>query len=175
MILRQAEHEASQYPVITGLSTAAAALDPAMIWSRLESWTAHRWGLREVGWTVEGPGYFNPPLVPATITAAELWDGEAWQTVTLTEGPLGFELEPGVYKIIAEVGTLEAPPAAVSEAFRRLAEYVADDAGMAAGAHRQGVNLGNGLSFDLARSPDWIAQALHKSGASDLLRRYRKP
>ena len=44
---------------------------------------AFRWGLREVGWTVQGPGYFQPPLVPATLTTMEKWDGEQFQTVTL--------------------------------------------------------------------------------------------
>lgn len=175
MIIRQAEHIPGSYPAITGLSDAAAALDPAMIWQRLEQWMAYRWGLREVGWTVEGPRYFSPPLVPATIIGAEWWDGSDWQTVTLEPSPYGFLLEHGAYNITAMVGTTDDPPAAVAEAFRRLAEYTADDAGMAAGASRQGVDLGNGVSFDLARSPDWIAQALHKSGASDLLRGYRKP
>ena len=136
---------------------------------------AFRWGLREVSWMVQGPGYFQPPLVPATLTTTEKWDGQQFQAVTLNDTPFGYELEPGVYNIVADVGSVDDPPAAVAEAFRRLAEYLADDAHMTGSLSSQSIEFGNGIKYDTQRSPSWVARALHTSGAADMLRGYREP
>ena len=45
------------YPATpTGLSTAAAAINASVIWSRIEAYVWTRWTSRAVVWTVEGPG-----------------------------------------------------------------------------------------------------------------------
>ncbi len=51
--LKETEAIAAAYPATpAGLSTAAAALDPDVIWQRIESYIAHRWTARSVVWTV---------------------------------------------------------------------------------------------------------------------------
>jgi len=161
-------------PVPSGLSAAAAALDPAMIWSRIEAYIAYRWTARAVIWTIEGPGEWTPDLTPVTVSATEIWQADTWTAETLTAGPLGgFVLDgEGPYRITASAGS-GTVPAEVNEAFRRLAEYMADDAETPAGASAYTVNLG---PIDLAttRNPAWLARAMINSGAGDLLRRYRR-
>src|SRR5690606_40404100 len=131
--IRQSEAVPENYPdTPSGLSAAAAALEPAMVWYRLESWIAHRFSERECVWTVEGPGSWEPPLTPTTITKCEIWRGEAWEELTLPASPLGGFLLSGngPYRFTATVGDDEADvPAAVLEAFRRLAGYVAASQG----------------------------------------------
>lgn len=145
---------------------ALAALVPAdAVWARLEDWITHRWGVREVAWVVSGPGAWEPRLRPATITATEVWRDGDWQAVTLEATPLGgLALELDTYRITADVGAATDPPAAVWEAFRRLALFYAQS-----WDHPGGVTSANDTTAPAALN----ARALHYSGAADLLRRWR--
>lgn len=168
VVLRQSEAAPASYPTVPGLSTAAAALDADALWQRLESYIAHRWTPREVTWTVRGPGEFVPWLTPATVTTTERWFDLEWQGVTPDPSPLGGLMLPtgDVYRIIATVGSGD-PPAAVLEAYRRLAEYLASGEGKA-GASAYRFKVGD-LEEDVERAPTWVARALQYSGAADLL------
>lgn len=171
--IKQTEAVPSAYPAAPdGLSTAAAALDADMIWQRIESYVAHRWTSRAVVWTVEGCGEWQPPLTPATITTVEIWQGGAWETVALPPSPMGgYCLPGGTYRFTGTVGS-GTVPAAVNEAFRRLAEYMAAKQG-APGTTRERVTAGS-VTVDKSRSASWAAQAMQNSGAGDLLRPYRR-
>lgn len=173
-ILKRVEAVPVDYPAVPdGLSVAAAALDSDMLWARLESYIAHRWTARAVVWTVQGPGTWSPDLAPVTLATAEIWQSEDWSPVTLEASPLGGWLLPGV-GIYRFAGAIDAGtvPAGVTEAFRRLAEYSAEDPGTH-GASTYEVELGPiGLKYD--RSPAWLAKAMQNSGAADLLRPYRR-
>ena len=176
--ISQTEAIPAAYPdAPSGLSIeAAAALDAAVIWQRLESYVAHRWTVRGVVWTVEGEGEWTPPLTPATIETVEVWESYAWTTTTLNPSPLGgFELPgDGPYRFTGTVGDASPNdvPAAVLEAFRRLAEYSAEVDPMP-GTARYEIKLGE-LSETIDRSPTWMARAMQNSGAGDLLRAYRR-
>jgi len=81
-LIKQFEAVPAEYPTApAGLSTAAAALDAAMIWARIEAYTAHRWTVREVVWTLTGGGgdQFHPRLTPVVSRVAHVWDGAAWR------------------------------------------------------------------------------------------------
>lgn len=179
--LKQVEGNPTAWPAApAGLSAKAAALDPVPIWRRLESFCAWRWGARSVTWTVEGPGVWTPPLAPAQLNTPQVWTGDAWANTILPPSPLGgYELaSEGPYLITATVGA-GTVPADVQEAFRRLAEYVADAGAPSmvngrAGASSASYEIGDGLKVSFDRSPAWLAKALHNSGAADLLRPYRR-
>ncbi|TQE95020.1 MAG: hypothetical protein FKY71_17400 [Spiribacter salinus] len=64
-------------------------------------------------------------------------------------------------------------PAAVSEAFRRLAEYLTD-ATDRAGVSSYSVNMGGAIEESYQRNPAWVARAMELSGAADLLRPYKR-
>lgn len=174
-LIKQFEAVPVAYPAApSGLSTAASALDAAMIWARIEAYTAHRWTVREVVWTLTGDGgdQFHPPLAPVVSREAHVWQNEAWEALTLLDGPLGVCLPyDGTYRITAQVGAGDVP-APVAEAFRRLAEYLADDPGTA-GASSTSVAIGP-IQETLDRNPAWVAKAMQLSGAGDLLRNYRR-
>jgi hypothetical protein len=168
----QTEAAPAAYPATpTGLSTAAAALDANMIWQRIESYVAHRWSERDVTWIVEGCGEWFPPLAPAVIVTVEIWRADAWETVTLSPSPIGgYVLPGGSYRFIGIVGDDDAEiPAAVLEAFQRLAEYMAATAKGTPGTSRERVTAGS-VTVDKSRSESWAAQAMANSGAGDLLR-----
>jgi hypothetical protein len=172
--IQQTEGAPAAYPdAPDNLSTAAAALDPEMIWQRLEAYISHRWTARNVSWVVEGCGEWHPPLTPATIATVDVWRSEAWETVTLSPSPLGGYFLPGdgPYRFTGSVGAGE-PPAAVLEAFRRLAEYMAGKPGKP-GAKSERISSGS-ISLSTTRSPAWMAEAMANSGAGDLLRPYRR-
>lgn len=170
--LKEVEAIPASYPAVTGLSTAAAALDADALWQRVEAYCRVRFTEREVIWTVEGPGLWEAPLSPATISTVGVWEGGAWQAVTLSEGPYGYDLPgDGPYRITANVGA-GSVPAAVSEAFRRLAEYLADKPDRA-GASSYSIDFGE-LKESYDRTPAWVAKALQLSGAADLLRPYKR-
>lgn len=168
-VLSQDEAAPASYPAApSDLSTAAANIPASIIWQRLEAWIAARWGERNVVWTVQGPGTFATPLRPASIDTVERWDG-AWSEVTPPSAPLGIELGEAVYRITATVGSTDAPPEAVLEAYRRLAEYFAQVRTDPASGHTS-IQDGD-FSFD--RPAAWAARAMQYSGAADLLRGYR--
>ena len=171
--LRIIEGEPAARPAVTGLSAAAAAIDASAVWSRLEGWCAHRWGVRSASFIADGCGAWESPLRPATITVTERWEAGEWVAATLAASPFGgFELDgAGPYRFAATVGDATAP-AAVIEAFKRLAEYMAQSAGEVS-AGTAALMSGSDGDFSFARPAGWAAQALHLSGASDLLRPWR--
>lgn len=175
--IKQVEAIPAEYPNVTPYAHTNrdsfdedAAIDPALIWQRLESWIAHRWGERQVVWMVEGEDEWTPPLTPATLVSAEKWEGTAWVPVTTIEGPYGYcFIGDGPYRVTATVGASDAPPEAVQEAFRRLHEYsrgVAEQWRNEAASYRgrDGEQAVAGHS----------AKSIHLSGAADLLRNYRR-
>ncbi|PRX37909.1 hypothetical protein SAMN05216257_105122 [Meinhardsimonia xiamenensis] len=173
--LKEVEAIPGSYPPAPGLlSDAASMLNHAAIWQRIEAYCRDRWTARQVVWTVEGGGTWEPPLSPATVNTVEVWEGGAWVPCTPAASPLGgYELPgEGPYRITADVGGGEVP-AAVSEAFRRLAEYLAD-ATDRAGVSSYSVNMGGAIQESYQRSPAWVARAMELSGAADLLRPYKR-
>ncbi len=173
--IKQTEAAPEAYPdAPAGLSTAAAALSAAMIWQRLESYTACRWAARGVVWIVEGPGEWLPSLKPATITTVEIWAAGAWQDVTPDASPLGgyWLTGNGPYRFTGTAGSDVDVPASVQEAFRRLAEYMAADPGTP-GATSSRTDVIDIESVTIERSASWMARAMQNSGAGDLLRGYR--
>ncbi len=156
-----------------GLTAAAAALDSDMIWQRIEAYVAHRWTARAVVWTVEGGGDWQPDLTPATVSAVEVWQDHDWTAVTLNASPLGgYVLDgDGPYRFTVSVGSVDVP-AAVSEAFRRLAEYMAEvEKHPGVSAFKSTVGP---ITLEQNRVPSWLARAMQFSGAGDLLRPYRR-
>ena len=147
-----------------------ATIEPALIWQRIEAYIAHRYTARAVVWTVEGPGDWEPPLVPATISATECWtEGTGWSAVTLDASFLGGYVlaSDGPYRITASVGGGDVPEA-VQEAYKRLFEYsrgVAEQWRGDAGHRQYG---------DTEFVANWTGKAIQLSGAADLLRPYRR-
>lgn len=176
-LLRRQEDIPAAYPdAPSGLSTAAQALDSDMIWARIESWIAWRWTPRQVKWTVKGPGAWAPDLHPTTISTSEKFISQAGEAVTLdAEWNDGLYLDGDlIYRLTGEAGG-QSPadlPAEVVEAYRRLAEYLAEPIERH-GAGRYDVTIGP-VSESFDRTPKWVAQALSLSGAADLLRNYRR-
>ena len=173
-IIKQKEAIPASYPATpSGLSAAAAALDPDMIWQRIESYIAHRYTSRAIEWIVEGCGEWNPSLAPATISTVEQWRSDAWEVVTLSPSPLGgYVLPGGTYRFTGTVGSGTVPEI-VNEAFRRLAEYMAASKRGSPGTTRERVTAGS-VTVDKSREASWAAQAMANSGAGDLLRKYRR-
>lgn len=161
------------YPAApSGLSAAATAIDASVIWSRIEAYTATRWTSRAVAWTVEGPGEWVPILTPATIATTEKWTGAAWETNAPDASPLGgYQLACATYRFTGTVGSGPVPEAA-NEAYRRLAEYLAEDAGQP-GATSEAHSVGP-INVSVSRAANWAARAMINSGAADLLRPYRR-
>lgn len=176
---KQVEAAPASYPdVPAGLSAPAQALNHDALWQRIESWIAHRWGEREVVWTVEvenGDDEWIIPLAPVSTGYVEQWRDGAWDEVLFVQGPLGVILpSDGMFRVTATVGSDDEPPEAVQEAFRRLAEYLADEPDRSA-ASSYSVNMGGAIEESYNRNPAWQARALELSGAADLLRSYRRP
>lgn len=172
MILHaQTETPPASYPEVAGLSERAAALDPAALWQRIEAWIAYRWPARAVEWIVEGRGLWTPPLAQWTVTSVEQGH-KSWQPVSLEQCVRGLWLEGAMYRITATVGSDDDPPAAVVEAFRRLAEYASEMDKVPAGLARESMAMGE-LSWSRTRVATAKAQGLHLSGAADLLRPWR--
>jgi len=172
--LKMIEAIPTAYPdAPAGLSDDAALLDADMVWARIEAYTAHRYSARAVVWTVEGGGDWTPPLAPVNTITAEIWDGTAWQEAFPAASPYdGYTLAcDGPYRFTADVGGGDVP-APVTEAFIRLAEYMADDPGRV-GSSSFTDAIGP-LNEAVTRTPTWLARAMQYSGAGDLLRPYRR-
>lgn len=172
--LKQVEQSPETYPDLGSpslLSEQAQELDLAPIWQRIESYVAHRWTPRNVEWTVEGPGDWSPPLVPAAIESVETWSGDQWQITTdYRPSPCGGLILPSVgpYRIVATVGANNEPPATVIEAVRRLAEWIAAEIPNPGRVPVSYARIGrSGVT-------SWLAHAIDGSGAGDLLRPYRR-
>lgn len=180
-ILSQKEGIPAAYPTITGLSDKAMELDQRAIWQRIEAYIAYRWRAREVVWLLEGAegDNFALPLTPIISLTAEKWENPAWVSVTLSDGSLGYCLtSDGTYRITAQVGGTGSVPAAVAEAFRRLAEYSVEigERGILSdvpGATSYSANLDT-IQESFSRQATWAARAIQNSGAGDLLRPYRR-
>ena len=176
--LEQTEAIPASYPdAATGLSEKAAALDGAAIWQRIEAWCGVRWTEREVVWIVDGPGSWAFPLSPVSDASVERWnDNGTFEPEAVQNSALGgfrFRFE-GSYRVTATVGAGNTAPPAVNEAFRRLAEYLADESGVrVSGSSGTKYDVGS-VAVEIQRSPTWLARALHLSGAGDLLRPYRR-
>lgn len=172
-VLMESEADPASWPAAPdGLSLEAAALDSDALWTRIEGWIAFRWSGREVTWIVNGPGVWSPRLQPATITAFEVWD-DGWTPAVLSAHPLGYELDDRTYRFTATVGTTDTPPPAVLEAYRRLAEYLADtgEIGRVAISGRRKLS---DVEVESTRPTTWMGRAIHYSGAADLLRPWRQ-
>jgi hypothetical protein len=173
--IKQTEGIPAAYPATpTGLSTAAAALDPDMLWQRIEAYTAWRYTSRAIEWIVEGCGEWHPPLSPATITTVEVWRNDEWAVATVSPSPLGGYCLPGdgPFRFIGTVGAGTVPEI-INEAFRRLAEYMAASKRGSPGTTRERVTAGS-VTVDKSRSASWAAASMANSGAGDLLRNYRR-
>jgi len=174
--VKQTESAPGSYPTTPrGLSSAAAALDAKTIWQRLESYIVWRWTTRDVTWIVEGPGEWIPPLAPATIATVEVWSrASEWETATLDASPLGGYYLPcsGPYRFTGTAGG-GTVPAAVNEAFKRLAEYLAANPGKP-GAASERTDVPGVMTSEVTRAPSWMARAIQNSGAGDLLRNFRR-
>ncbi len=173
--LKEIEATPAAYPASpAGLSTAAAALDAAALWQRIEMYTACRYTARDVVWIVQEEGDWLPPLSPFTVSGVEIWENGGWSATTPPASPYGGYVLPGEgpYRFTASVGSGDVP-AAVSEAFRRLAEYLADDSDRA-GVSSYSVNMGGAIEESYQRNPAWVARAMDLSGAADLLRPYKR-
>lgn len=172
--LKEVEAIPTSYRAVSGLSTAAAALDADALWQRIEAYCRVRWTVREVVWTVEGEGAWEAPLTPATVNTVEVWESGAWVECTPAASPWGgYDLPgDGPYRIMADVGGGDVP-AAVFDSFRRLAEYLADTTDRAA-VSSYSVNMGGAIEESYQRSPAWVARAMELSGAADLLRPYKR-
>ncbi|MFW2544409.1 hypothetical protein ACN2XU_17370 [Primorskyibacter sp. 2E107] len=175
-VLKQTEEIPASYPSATGLSTAAAALDGDVLWQRIEAYTARRWTARNVVWIVEAKGgeCWEPPLSPVVSLSGACWNENTleWEAVTVVDHALGYILTfDATYKITASVGGGDLP-AAVAEAFRRLAEYSTAHEDRA-GVSQSTVTVGP-IQTSYSRNPAFMAKALINSGAADLLRPYRR-
>jgi hypothetical protein len=175
--LRIIEEAPEEWPAApAGLSTAAAAIAPEVVWRRIESWIAVRWSERSCTFIAEGRcGAWRAPLCPFTVTTTEAWNGEAWAAVTLPADPLGGVTLGAAshYRFAGTLGSEDDPPEDVVESYRRLAEYSAAKRGLA-GSSSRSFELGSDLKETYARAPTWLARALIYSGAADLLRPYRR-
>ncbi len=176
--LKQTETTPAAYPAApAGLSAEATAILDA-VWRRIEAYVAFRTAARDVVWIVEGCGAWVPPLTPATITNVEVWQVDAWQAVTLPPSPLGGYVLPGEgpYRFTGTAGDDAADvPADLTEAVRRLSEYMAAVPDLEhAGARTVSETVPDVYTSTVERSPAWLAQALINSGAADLLRTYRR-
>jgi len=150
------------------LSAAAAAIDVAVVWSRIEAYITKRWKTRDVVQYVAGPGLYVPTVEPWVFESSDKWEGGAWVPVVLDLAPRGYYLPAGDYKITLTVGDAGDPPPSVMQAYRRLAEYMAET------KPEGGASSISDGDFSINRSSNAVARALFYSGAADLLRTFRK-
>ncbi|MEM6550410.1 MAG: hypothetical protein AAF713_22195 [Pseudomonadota bacterium] len=164
--IQVAEDFPASYPTVSGVTDASAA------WQRLEAHLSYRWGERSVTFHVEGPGEWSPPLVPFTLSLAEVWQsGVGWVSYTPDLAPQGWDLcGHGPYRFSGTLGSTDTPPEAVAEAVRRLDGFWATmDQERAAS-----IEASDG-DYSERRISGWQAKALQLSGAADLLRPWRRP
>ena len=174
--IKEIEATPAAYPnAPAGLSDEAVAIDPSVIWSRLESWVRVRWSPRTVVWLVEGPGDFAPPLQPVTVETVEVWGADDWSSVTAIPSPYGIRLPgAGPYRITATVGSDNPPDATAEAAYTRLAEFLASSPDeFKPGMSSMAVSVGD-VSTRISRDPHFVAKAVHSSGAFDLLRSVKR-
>ncbi len=167
--LAQIETLPGAYPAIDGLDSETLA----MVWQRIEHYTAYRFSARQVTWLVDSCGAeWTAPLRPVTSVTARRWTGDGYQTVALATAPGGWKVPAGRYEIELTVGAGPVP-AAVAAAAKRLASYLAAETEGPAGARSYSANVGQ-LSESWTIDAASQAKALQNSGAADLLRPYRR-
>ena len=148
-------------------------LSADVIWPRIEAWIDQRWTSRSVTWIVEGPGDFDPPLSPINSASTDLWNGSAWESVTLDASFMGGWSLPGdgPYRINADVGGGTVPEV-VNQAYRRLHDYMACTPGRPTYTqHSTALDI---ISENWSKPEVMLARAMQNSGAGDLLRVYRR-
>lgn len=187
--IRQTESPPDRNPIeVTGQGPSSR-----LIWERIDAYIAHRWTPRSVVWIVEGAGDWTPPLTPVVTATGEKWESNAWVSVTLTEGPYGYDLlSDGPYRITATVGGGDLP-AVVDEAYDRLFRYVyavQRTPGERLAYRKVTMNSYENRPIQYTPSQEavrqqevdgaveyaanWPAKAMQLSGAADLLRPYRR-
>lgn len=178
-LMKQIEAVPDSWPVIdsSGWSAEAQAVDSHMLWQRIEAYIAFRFSARDVIWIVEGAGDWSPSLAPCAVDAEEVWNGTAWESASLNASPYGGYTLPDnrTYRFTATVGAGPVP-SDVTEAFRRLAEYLAATPAKSTilpGGDTARVQTGE-LVLSYKRDAAWVAKAIDLSGAGDLLRKYRR-
>lgn len=172
-LLSEIEEQPDSYPEVTGLSAAAQAFE-VVAWERIEAYTRCRFTPRRVLWIVEGPGAWIPPLEPAEMDETEEWSRAGqWDEAEAIGAPLGvFLRSTGPWRFTATVGNGDpVVPAAVLEAVRRLAEYMAAEA--KPGVTSESASVG-AITYAIRRDAAWQAKALQNSGAADLLRPWKR-
>jgi hypothetical protein len=180
MILHQlTEGQPTAWPVIAGLSDAAARVPPGVVWQRIEHWITHRWPERAATFVVQGPGGWRPVPEPFTVATVEIWEQNAWalldtEQVAQLASPLGFTLDgEALFRFTGVLGDNDATvPDAVLEAARRLAEFFAMGQGEGPAAFHEAERLGDYSRH--GRPVNWMARPLELSGAADLLRPWRR-
>lgn len=172
LILKETESPPAEYPALPDDLTDTADQAPGL-WQRIEAYCRTRYTPRNVEWIVSGTGDWNPPLEPTTLTTLEIWQDNAWDRVEPYATPLGGYFLPaeGHYRIQGDIAGAEVP-AAVWEAYRRLAGYLGDFLSHYS-APRFKLALGD-IDFSFTQSETRKARALVLSGAADLLRPYKR-
>lgn len=175
-LLAQSEAIPAEYPHVSAWnSTPKDRLNAAAIWGRIEAYTSHRFTPRAVSWTIRGcaGSEWSPPLAPLVAHSTERWWDAGWTAVDLLLSPLGFCLpSDGTFRVTGQVGAGPLPDP-VAEAYRRLANYLADTDDRA-GASSYSVGMGGEIEEQYNRNPAWASRAMQNSGAADLLRPYRR-
>jgi hypothetical protein len=179
-LIREIEAIGAAVPPLAASAANVSAATAEALWPRLERHVRFRWTARNVTWIVEGPGDFEAPLSPATVSTVERWSGVVWETVTAPASALGgWHLgTEGPWRFTASVGGGTVPQD-VLEAFKRLCAYSKEigDYGLVkgrAGATGNNVKIGSGVDQSFDRPATWAARALVNSGAAELLRPYRR-
>lgn len=167
MTARQEEADPAGYAAVAGVTGTALAT----AWQRIEHYIAWRFTPREVVWRVlSDGGEWLAPLAPVVSLVASVGGETPYEP---ERGPMGgWMLPSGIVTATASVGAGPVP-AAVAEAVKRLADYMAADSVLPAGARSYSANVGQ-LSETISADAAHAGRAMQNSGAADLLRKYRK-
>ncbi|WP_241524153.1 hypothetical protein [Oceaniglobus indicus] len=161
----------SRFKNWTGGTCQLEALTPDVIASILRTAITRRFDYDQLA-VDQSAEEHDRMMISGLLPDGHVWRHDTWVPMTLLDGPLGICLPyDATYRITAQVGAGPVP-APVAEAFRRLAECLADDPGTA-GASSTSVEIGP-IREELERNPAWVAKAMQYSGAGDLLRNYRR-
>lgn len=173
--MRAGIEHVDETPPVAYPTTSPALENNETVWQRLENYCRWRWSPRVVVWYVRGCGYFEPNLLPAAITGAEVWSNRAkeWEAATLDPSPRGGYYLPstGPWRITATVGGNTTVPAIVWEAAKRLSAFMLAKTGTP-GVRSESIHAGS-ISITRTRDVMSSADAMRQSGAGDLLRGYR--
>ncbi len=169
-LLNFAESAPSAWPRIEGIDDPEFA---ATVWQRIEQYTNYRWPARRVEFALQGQGEFTPLVTPFKPESIKCWSAQKWRVAQMLKTAwcgvcLPFDTQ---WRLEGIAGDDSVPPAEVLEAARRLSDYfcqIQND-----GRTMSATSLsGDDASVDLGAA--WAAKAVQRSGAGDLLRRYRR-